>query len=484
MSEKNSNEVVMSAGLDVRSSPINSSGVFATRAYAAGETVHMMDGRRLSTLRCIADIATWRVRMDDPLQIDDHTYLALDDVSIRFNHSCDANAAIRGERELFALQPIAQGNEITFDYSLTVRPTFYTRQWRMPCNCRTSACRGKVGDLFTVPASKRQAAVDQGALQDYMVHWLYQSPWNWSKFRPTPAPRPPAKDHSIFISGNRTGVVLLHGLSGTPVEMGEVARDLAARGFTVSCPQLAGHCGTYEDLKVVRWHDWVASALEAVQRLRETCDTVVIGGLSTGAVLSLNIAARYPDLIQGVAVLAPTLWLNGWMVPYHAYLFNIVLQKPVANQFDFPDLPPHGIKDEVIRRRVKTAIDSGDSSIAGLAITPGGAVIEHRWLVNATRRDMKWITQPALIVHPRQDDYAHFNNVADIIQRLGGPVETITLDDSYHVVTLDRQRHVLMERLAGFVARVAVGRQPVAQSAAAGHGGKESPIRIAAAMEP
>jgi carboxylesterase len=161
-----------------------------------------------------------------------------------------------------------------------------------------------------------------------------------------------------------------------------------------------------------------------------------------------------------------------------------VLQKPVANQFDFPDLPPHGIKDEVIRRRVKTAIDSGDSSIAGLAITPGGAVIEHRWLVNATRRDMKWITQPALIVHPRQDDYAHFNNVADIIQRLGGPVETITLDDSYHVVTLDRQRHVLMERLAGFVARVAVGRQPVAQSAAAGHGGKESPIRIAAAMEP
>jgi carboxylesterase len=481
--EKNSNEAWMSADLDVRSSAINATGVFAARAYAAGEVVHWMDGRRLSTLRCVAEIGSLQIRMDDPLQINDHAYIALDDVSIRFNHSCDANAAVRGERELFALREIAQGDEITFDYSLTVRPTFYTRRWRMPCNCGASRCRGVIGDLYTVPAGQRQAAVDRGALQDYMIHWLYQSPWNWTKFRPAPAPRPPAKDHSIFIPGNRIGIILLHGLSGTPVEMGEVARDLAARGYTVSCPQLAGHCGTYEDLKAVRWHDWVASALEAVQRLRATCDTVIIGGLSTGAIVALNIAARYPDLIQGVAVLAPTLWLNGWMVPYHAYLFNIVLQKPVANQFDFPDLPPHGIKDEAIRHRVKSAIDSGDSSIAGLAITPGGAVIEHRWLVNATRRDMKWITQPVLIVHPRDDDYAHFNNVAEVIQRVSGPVETITLNDSYHIVTVDRQRHVLMAKLAAFVARVADDRQSVEPVSGRTQNGKDSLVRAAAGME-
>jgi carboxylesterase len=455
--------------------------VFASRADAAGELVHVMEGRRLSTLRCAAEIGSLQIRMDDPLQINDHVYIALDDVSIRFNHSCDANAAIRGERELFALKAIAQGDEITFDYSMTVKPSLYTRRWRMHCNCGASNCRGVIGDLNTVPAGQRQSYIDRGALQDYMIHGLYRSPWNWTKFRPAPAPKPPAKDHSIFIPGNRTGVILLHGLSGTPVEMGEVARDMAARGYTVSCPQLAGHCGTYEDLKAVRWHDWVASAVEAVQHMRETCDTVIIGGLSTGAVLSLNIAARYPDLIQGVAVLAPTLWLNGWMVPYHAYLFNIVLQKPVANQFDFPDLPPHGIKDEVIRQRVKSAIDSGDSSIAGLAVTPGGAVIEHRWLVNATRRDMKWITQPVLIVHPRQDDYAHFNNVGEIIKRVSGPVETITLEDSYHIVTIDRQRHILMDRLARFVARVAETQQP-AQATSSANSVRENPLRLVAAM--
>jgi carboxylesterase len=444
----------VASALEVRQSSISSSGVFATRDYAAGETVHMMDGRRLQTWRCVVEIATLQIRLDDPLQIGDHTYIALDDTSIRFNHSCEPNAAIRGERELFARRPIEAGTEITFDYALTVRPRFHTRFWRMPCNCGTATCRGVIGDLYTVPSSIRQAAVDQGGMQDYLVHWLYQSPWNWNTFGPRPAPPPPAKDHSIFIPGGKTGVLLIHGLGGTPVEMRELGEAMAAQGHTVHCPQLAGHCGTYEDLKAVRWQDWFASAEAGLRQLRETCDTVIVGGLSTGAVLSLNLAARYPDMVQGAVALAPTLWLNGWMVPYHAYLFNIVLQKPIANQFDFPDLFPHGVKDTAIRQRIKSAINSGDSSIAGLPVTPGGAVIEHRWLVNTTRRDMKWIKQPVLIIHPREDDYADLNNVAAIMRGLGGPVETITLDDSYHIVTVDRQKHVVAERLGDFVARI------------------------------
>jgi carboxylesterase len=440
--------------VSVKSSAIHASGGFAARAFEPGNVIHTMGGRVLSTLRCGVEIALQRVRMDDPLQIDDHSYLALDDVSIRFNHSCNANAAIRGSRELFALRPIAAGDEITFDYSLTVRPALYSRFWGMKCACGSALCRGTIGDITTVPAGQRQAMVDGGALQDYMVRWLYQSPWNWNRFGPAPAPGLPGKDHSILIPGGKTGLLLIHGLGGTPREMHTTGEAMAALGYTVCIPQLAGHCGTYEDLKAPRWHDWIASALAGLKQLRETCDTVVVGGLSTGAIMSLNLAARYPDLVQGVAMLAPTIWLNGWMVPYHAYLFNIVLQKPVANFFDFPDLPPHGIKDMAIRHRIKSAILSGDSSIAGVPVTPGGAVLEARWLTNATRRDMKWIKQPVLIVHPREDDYADLNNVAYIMRNLAGPVETITLDDSYHIVTVDRQAHVLEERLAAFLARV------------------------------
>jgi carboxylesterase len=440
--------------LDVRPSLIHTSGAFAPRAFASGEHVHRMGGRRVGLLQAGAEIAIGRLRIDDPLQIGNTTYLALDDISVRLNHSCEPNTAIRNEADVFALRDIRAGEELTFDYSMTVWPRLHTAYWEMPCNCGTATCRGKVGDLNSVSPARRQSYIEQGALQDYIIKKVYASPWNWNDFKREPAPPLPGIDHSILLPGGKTGVLLIHGLSGTPLEMRSVGAALAQQGYTVLCPQLAGHCGTFDDLKVTRWHDWIASAEAALKTLAKTCDTIIVGGLSTGAIISLHLAARFPQLVQGTILFAPTLWLNGWMVPLHAYLFNIVLQKPVANLFDHPDMFPHGIKDEAIRNRVKSAIDAGDSSVAGLPITPGGAVLEHRWMVNSLRRDLKWIRQPTLILHPREDDYADLNNIAYLMRNLGGLVETITLDDTYHIITIDRQQDIVIKRAGAFIARV------------------------------
>ena len=268
-----------------------------------------------------------------------------------------------------------------------------------------------------------------------------------------PQPTEPCP-YAINIAGDRTGVLLLHGLSGTPNEMRSLAEHLGKAGHTVSCPRLAGHCGTYEDLKRSTWQDWLASAEAALADLKLRCDVIVVGGLSTGAILSLHIAARHPHDVHGIIPLAPTLWLNGWMIPYHAHLFRLVLQKPVANMFDFPDMFPHGVKDEAIRADVKAAIDSGDSSIAGSAVTPGGAVIEHRWLVQTVIKELGRITQPTLIIAPREDDYADMNNVAYLQRHLAGIVDTVILNDSYHIITVDRQRHIVNERAATFIERL------------------------------
>jgi carboxylesterase len=259
------------------------------------------------------------------------------------------------------------------------------------------------------------------------------------------------EDHSIRLFGSRTGVLLLHGLSGTPNEMRSMAQGLSGAGFTVFCPQLAGHCGNYEDLRASRWQDWAASAEASLLELSKSCDTIVVGGLSTGAILSLHLAALHPTRVQATVLLAPTLWLNGWMIPWRAYLFNLVFMKFVANMFDFPDMFPHGVKDEVIREQVRHAIQSGDSSEAGLPVTPGGAVLEHRWLVHAVQKRMKSITQPTLIIHPREDDYADLNNISYLQRHLAGLVDTLTLDDSYHIVTIDRQAHIVIERTLAFV---------------------------------
>lgn len=274
------------------------------------------------------------------------------------------------------------------------------------------------------------------------------------------------KDHSYRVAGGRVGVLLLHGLCGTPTEMRFVANGLARCGYTVHCPQLAGHCGTEEDIKATRWQDWYESCERALLELRKECDVVIAGGLSTGAVLSLMLAANHPDKVQGTALFAPTLWLNGWLIPWHARLFRLVCNRRIANLIGFPDLHPHGIKDQRIRDFIRNALFSGDSSEAGLPSTPGGAVLEHRRLVQATKRVLKNVHQPALIVHPREDDYADLDNSWYLQRNLKGLVDMVVLDDSYHIVTVDRQRHIVVERAAGFVESVVKRLQAMAAKAA------------------
>ena len=82
-------------------------------------------------------------------------------------------------------------------------------------------------------------------------------------------------------------------------------------------------------------------------------------------------------------------------------------------------------------------------------------MFELRKLVKAVKADLGSITQPALILHPRQDDRASLRNAHYLEWNLGGRVETVVLEDSYHVITLDRQRDVVLEKTLSFADAVA-----------------------------
>ena len=257
-----------------------------------------------------------------------------------------------------------------------------------------------------------------------------------------------------YVRGGRTGVLLMHGLCGTPTEMRFVANGLARTGCTVYCPMLAGHGGTEEDIKRTTWQDWYASAERALDRLREDCDTVIVGGLSTGAVLALLLAARRPADVQGTALLAPTLWLNGWLIPWYARLFRLVFSKRIANLIGFPDLHPHGIKDERIRNFALDAMRGADNMPADITVRGGGTVYEFFSLVRNVRPMLSLVKLHTLIFHPRHDDQSDIKNTMTLQRKLGGVVEVSVLEDSYHLVTLDRQRNYVVDRTAEFVDRI------------------------------
>jgi carboxylesterase len=55
-----------------------------------------------------------------------------------------------------------------------------------------------------------------------------------------------------------------------------------------------------------------------------------------------------------------------------------------------------------------------------------------------------------LIVHPREDGRASLRNAVYLQKKLAGRVEVLVLNDSYHVVTLDRQRQLVIDRTDQF----------------------------------
>jgi carboxylesterase len=261
------------------------------------------------------------------------------------------------------------------------------------------------------------------------------------------------KTQSYYIAGGPTGVLLLHGLCGSPTEMRFVANAMARAGHTVYCPQLAGHCGSEDELKASTWQDWFASAEAALAELRKTCSNVIVGGLSTGALLALKLAADRTDEVQGLALFTPTLWLNGFQIPWYMRFFRLVTFKSFAHLFRFATPDGFGIKDDRIREFIRRAAGTGNAPSVPV-YTPGGAALERWRLAKTVQRLVSRITQPTIIMHPREDDYAALSNAFYLQRNLGGVVDLVVLDDSYHLVTIDRQRHIVVERTLAFIDRL------------------------------
>lgn len=268
-----------------------------------------------------------------------------------------------------------------------------------------------------------------------------------------PASPPSASIHdSLYIPGGPVGVLLAHSLGGSPADVRYVAQNLARAGYTVSCPVLAGHGANRDKLAETTWWDWYASLEEAHDRLRANCQKVIVGGLSAGGVMTLHLAAKRGDGVDGIALMSPTLWPDGWAVPWYFNFTRLILHKWFANLLFFPERAPFGIKDERLRRFVVAAFEQQGKAQFGF---PGGTFQEFRWMVNAVRPGLGTLRQPTLIIHPRHDDRSSLRNVAYLQAKLGGIVETTVLDDCYHVVTLDKQRDIVVDRLLGFADRFA-----------------------------
>lgn len=269
-------------------------------------------------------------------------------------------------------------------------------------------------------------------------------------------------DNEFLLPGHgahaRTGVLLVHGLTGTPNEMRLLGKGLQRAGFTVYGMQLAGHCGSQEDLVRTRWQDWSASVHSAAVRLHTQVDRMLVMGLSMGAVLALDLASERPELVDGVAALSTMFRHDGWSIPFYtrlSFLLRPFRALGIGRHKVFMEQPPYGIKDEALRKRIVEQMQSGDSAAAGLPGNPWYSIIEMRALSQHVQSRLGRVQAPCLVVHASQDDISSVANAELVARRVQGPVELVLLHDSYHMVTIDRERRTVTARAVDFATRIA-----------------------------
>jgi hypothetical protein len=98
------------------------------------------------------------------------------------NHSCEPNTGLvfsEGALDLVAIRPIAEGEELSWDYSTTL----LNDNWSMRCACGTPKCRGIVGDFLSLPAPTREAYREKGIVAPYAIAAILPKPPRGRRFQ-------------------------------------------------------------------------------------------------------------------------------------------------------------------------------------------------------------------------------------------------------------------------------------------------------------
>lgn len=282
----------------------------------------------------------------------------------------------------------------------------------------------------------------------------------------------------VLQNGRNSLVYLIHGITGTPVEMRYLARRLARRGGDVYATTLPGHCTSLRDLVRANEQQWCDHIAAQLTYARTRYEHVYVAGLSAGSLLSLEASTMVP--VDGVGVMSPTFFYDGWNTPWsHAILPMALKLVPESLQhlLFHLDGPPYGVKDTMIQAHIRASYnpravfhewvnlwwEGHESGAAGNGTEPPSAaskgyplfplrtLTEIDRLMKRVKGNLGKVSAPTVILQASDDDMTGPRNAQFVHDEIASlHKQIVMLDDCYHVITVDRQRQAVVNHLAEF----------------------------------
>lgn len=249
-------------------------------------------------------------------------------------------------------------------------------------------------------------------------------------------------------------VLMLHGLCGSPVEMGGVPKALEQLGFSVRHLEIEGYSASLTDPKTSpRWEDWCAQVEEQISLLKAQFATVSICGLSMGATLALAVATRRTDIL-GIVALSPILRYDGWAISWYAPVLQIPFWLGFKN-WSYKETEPYGLKNLEMRRRIAKNLEKAGVAEVGAAAIPARHLDAAKKMMRYVRSNLKQVTANLLVIHAIDDESAAPRNAEIILSQVSSELrKVIWLGDCYHIITFDNEREIVVNESARFVTKL------------------------------
>ncbi|SAK81460.1 alpha/beta hydrolase family protein [Caballeronia catudaia] len=252
----------------------------------------------------------------------------------------------------------------------------------------------------------------------------------------------------IAYAGGDHAVLLLHGLSSSPLEMRFLARALNREGFTSVAPLLDGYSAGSPH---ARMESWIAAAVREFDALARQYARVSVCGLSIGAALSLAVVHERPSA-QALILLSLTLDYDGWAMPWYRFLLYWAYYTPLRHRWRYREEQPFGLRNEALRAKVARAMQRSDFSEVGPSTISLPALHEASRLARCVRGVVPSITTDSLVIHAIDDETSSPLNARFVASRVNSSfLRTIFLDDSYHMITSDNEREIVAREIVLFL---------------------------------
>ncbi|WP_057915048.1 alpha/beta hydrolase [Peribacillus muralis] len=229
----------------------------------------------------------------------------------------------------------------------------------------------------------------------------------------------------FFIPGNSIGILICHGFNGTPQSVRYLGENFAAKGFTVFAPRLAGHGTDEAEMETSDYQQWIQDVEMAYAKLKQTCTNVFVIGQSMGGALVLDLATKVA--CDGILTI------------------NAALQVPEYEKYCNKTVPrfiPEGKPD----------IKAVDSKEIAYDRVPIKAVNQLLDIMKHTGAQLQKITCPLILFHSPEDHVVPDRCSHHIYETvLSDDKEMVSLDNSYHVASLDHDKDYIIERSYQFI---------------------------------